>query len=174
MDRQVEGRFERVERSMARRTESLGPHVRRKFDKYALFQISDRSEQDDGVFVMEYSDFLSHWEGIERTQLFDNTWVQSSHWLDVKSRPLPSAWQFGDVSCAFLRFHRLLWMLIVQKSHSTSRNGLKRSLYYRNRTPATIKAFRVQHCGLLISNYSSWDRTRSWGAPPIRTERRVA
>lgn len=48
---------------------------------------------------MEYCDFLEHWETIEKTQLFDTTWIQSSHWLNVKSRPLPSAWQFGDVSC---------------------------------------------------------------------------
>lgn len=54
---------------------------------------------DDGVFIMEYSDFLSYWSQIERTQLFDSMWIQSSHWLDVKSRPAPSAWQYGDVSC---------------------------------------------------------------------------
>jgi hypothetical protein len=62
--------------------------------------------QDDGVFIMEYDDFLSHWEGVERTQLFDSTWVQSSHWLNVKSRPLPSAWQYGDVSCVSHFFHQ--------------------------------------------------------------------
>ncbi|KAF7976604.1 hypothetical protein HWV62_6102 [Athelia sp. TMB] len=61
----------------------------------------DHKFGDDGVFVMEYSDFLHHWEGIECTQLFDDTWVQSSHWLNVRSRPLPSAWQFGDVSFTF-------------------------------------------------------------------------
>jgi len=27
------------------------------------------------------------------------TGVQSTHWLNVRSRPLRSAWQFGDVSC---------------------------------------------------------------------------
>jgi hypothetical protein len=56
---------------------------------------------DDGVFIMEYSDFLDHFESIERTQLFDETWVHSSHWLDVRSRPLPCPWQFGDVSFTF-------------------------------------------------------------------------
>ncbi|KZP04006.1 cysteine proteinase [Athelia psychrophila] len=61
----------------------------------------DHTFGDDGVFVMEYCDFLQHWEGVECTQLFDNTWVQSSHWLNVRSRPLPSAWQFGDVSYTF-------------------------------------------------------------------------
>lgn len=50
---------------------------------------------------MEYEDFLSYWEAIERTQLFDPSWVQSSHWLEVKSRPMPCAWQYGDVSCEF-------------------------------------------------------------------------
>ena len=27
------------------------------------------------------------------------TGVQSTYWLNVRSRPLRSAWQFGDVSC---------------------------------------------------------------------------
>jgi hypothetical protein len=27
----------------------------------------------------------------------DSSWVQSSHWLNVRSRPLGSVWQFGDV-----------------------------------------------------------------------------
>lgn len=52
-----------------------------------------------GVFIMEYCDFLEHFEIVERTQLFDENWVQSAHWLDVRTRPLSSAWQFGDVSC---------------------------------------------------------------------------
>ncbi|EJC98426.1 cysteine proteinase [Fomitiporia mediterranea MF3/22] len=56
---------------------------------------------DDGVFVMEYCDFLKVWTGVERTLLFDPSWVQSSHWMTVESRPMPSAWQFGDVSFTF-------------------------------------------------------------------------
>lgn len=56
---------------------------------------------DDGVFVMEYCDFLDRFEFVERTQLFDSSWVQSAHWLNVLSRPLGSAWQFGDVSFTF-------------------------------------------------------------------------
>lgn len=63
---------------------------------------------------MEYSDFLDHWEGIERTQLFDVSWVQSSQWLDVKTRPLPSACQFGDVSCSSI----LLPYHIVVSTHA--------------------------------------------------------
>jgi hypothetical protein len=52
-----------------------------------------------GVFIMEYCDFLGVFEVVERTQLFDTSWVQSTHWLNVRSRPLGSSWQFGDVSC---------------------------------------------------------------------------
>ena len=65
---------------------------------------------NDGIFLMEYSDFLSTWTSVERTQLFGPSWVQSSHWLSVESRPLPCAWQFGDVSCkvSFCFTYRLL------------------------------------------------------------------
>ncbi|KAF7970854.1 hypothetical protein HWV62_22746 [Athelia sp. TMB] len=61
----------------------------------------DHSFGDDGVFIMEYCDFLEHWEAVERTQLFDETWVHSSHWLNARTRPLGSAIQFGDVSFTF-------------------------------------------------------------------------
>ena len=59
----------------------------------------DHTFGDDGVFIMEYEDFLSHWEAIERTQLFDPSWIQSSHWLEIPGRPALSAVQFGDMSC---------------------------------------------------------------------------
>ncbi|KAJ6606943.1 hypothetical protein B0H10DRAFT_2073937, partial [Mycena sp. CBHHK59/15] len=52
---------------------------------------------DDGEFVMEYSDFLDCWDQIDRTLLFDSNWITSSQWLRVTTRPLPSAWTFGDV-----------------------------------------------------------------------------
>ncbi|KAJ8509380.1 hypothetical protein ONZ45_g8446 [Pleurotus djamor] len=56
---------------------------------------------DDGQFVMEYSDFLDAWEQIDRTLLFDDTWVMSSQWLRVEANALPSAWTYGDVSFTF-------------------------------------------------------------------------
>jgi len=58
---------------------------------------------DDGSFIMEYEDFLRVWVGIEITQLFDDSWIQSSHWLDVTARPFPCPWQYGDVSCTTLQ-----------------------------------------------------------------------
>ncbi|KDQ53933.1 hypothetical protein JAAARDRAFT_38908 [Jaapia argillacea MUCL 33604] len=56
---------------------------------------------DDGAFLMEYKDFLSTWDTIARTVLFDSTWTMSSQWLNVTSRTFPCAWSFGDVSFTF-------------------------------------------------------------------------
>ncbi|EIN13517.1 cysteine proteinase [Punctularia strigosozonata HHB-11173 SS5] len=56
---------------------------------------------DDGEFLMEYRDWLSTFTLIDKTRLFDSTWAMSSQWLNVASRPFPSAWRFGDVSFTF-------------------------------------------------------------------------
>ncbi|KAJ8077429.1 hypothetical protein PM082_001859 [Marasmius tenuissimus] len=56
---------------------------------------------DDGQFVMEYHDFLECWDSIDRTLLFDPSWVMSSQWVQVTTRPLLSAWSHGDVSFTF-------------------------------------------------------------------------
>ncbi|KAF8194988.1 hypothetical protein BJ912DRAFT_1085666 [Pholiota molesta] len=55
-----------------------------------------------GQFVMEYKDFLNVWQEIQRTLIFDSTWVMSSQWLHV-SLPFPSvsAFSFGDISFTF-------------------------------------------------------------------------
>ena len=57
---------------------------------------------DDGVFVMEYGDFLNYWDAVERTQLFDESWCVSCCWVDVRGREETEAWMFGDVSCMSL------------------------------------------------------------------------
>ncbi|KAJ7467789.1 cysteine proteinase [Mycena galericulata] len=53
---------------------------------------------DDGQFVMEYSDFLDNWELLEKTLLFDDSWVMSSQWLQVNARAPTAAWSYGDIS----------------------------------------------------------------------------
>lgn len=56
---------------------------------------------DDGQFVMEYKDWLDCFSHIDRTVLFDSSWIMSSQWLRVPCRPLPTAWSYGDVSFTF-------------------------------------------------------------------------
>jgi len=56
---------------------------------------------DDGQFVMEYSDWLESFAQIDRTILFDSTWMMSSQWLHVSVQPLPVAWSYGDVTFTF-------------------------------------------------------------------------
>jgi Calpain family cysteine protease len=73
-------------------------------------ELLDHSFGDDGSFIMQYEDFLETWYAVERTQLFDASWIQSSHWLNVTSRTYPCAWQFGDISC----MHQLLCSASVQ------------------------------------------------------------
>jgi hypothetical protein len=79
---------------------------------------------DDGVFIMEYSDFLEHFESIERTQLFDETWVQSSHWLNVRTRPPGTAWQFGDISFTFCLPEQSDTVLVLSQSNSRYYRGI--------------------------------------------------
>jgi Calpain family cysteine protease len=64
-----------------------------------LLKVLDHEFGNDGTFIMEYEDFQKVWTEIDRTELFDPTWIQSSHWLNVTTRPAPCAWQYGDVSC---------------------------------------------------------------------------
>lgn len=48
-------------------------------------------------------DFLNVWQEIQRTLVFDDTWVMSSQWLHV-AQPFPcmDAFSNGDISCEFL------------------------------------------------------------------------
>lgn len=48
------------------------------------------------------SDFLETWETIERTTIFDASWVMSSHWLCVPPKPLVHAWSYGEAVCKLL------------------------------------------------------------------------
>lgn len=53
------------------------------------------------------------WQEIQRTIIFDDTWVMSSQWLLV-SQPFPSmaSWSYGDISCQF-SLNLLLFKLLI-------------------------------------------------------------
>ncbi|KAG6918281.1 hypothetical protein DXG01_015373 [Tephrocybe rancida] len=70
---------------------------------------------DDGQFVMEYTDFLDVWDEINRTILFDSSWIMSSQWLQVPVRPLPSAWSYGDVVFTFSLPKRTLTIVVLSQ-----------------------------------------------------------
>ncbi|KAF8877898.1 hypothetical protein BD779DRAFT_1232292 [Infundibulicybe gibba] len=70
---------------------------------------------DDGQFVMEYSHFLEYWRQIDRTRLFDDTWVMSSLWLRVVARPLRSSWSHGDVSFTITMADPSLAVIVLSK-----------------------------------------------------------
>ncbi|KZT25338.1 cysteine proteinase [Neolentinus lepideus HHB14362 ss-1] len=57
---------------------------------------------NDGQFIMEYEDFMSTWTNVDRTRLFNDEWVYSSHWLNVATRPEFAAWSPGDVSFSII------------------------------------------------------------------------
>jgi hypothetical protein len=47
---------------------------------------------------------LESFAQIDRTILFDSTWMMSSQWLHVSVQPLPVAWSYGDVTCKYFYF----------------------------------------------------------------------
>ncbi|KAJ6521660.1 hypothetical protein DFH09DRAFT_214623 [Mycena vulgaris] len=57
---------------------------------------------DPGKFIMEYKDFLSCFEQVDRTRLFDASWTMRYDVLRVPSRPFPgSGIGYGDVCFSF-------------------------------------------------------------------------
>ncbi|KAJ7659255.1 cysteine proteinase [Mycena polygramma] len=57
---------------------------------------------DPGKFVMEYKDFLSCFEQVDRTRLFDSSWTMRHDVVRVPSRPFPgSGFGYGDVCFSF-------------------------------------------------------------------------
>ncbi|KAJ7758809.1 cysteine proteinase [Mycena maculata] len=55
-----------------------------------------------GQFVMEYKDFLSSFEQVDRTRLFDASWTMKYEVLRVPSRPFPdSGFGYGDLCFSF-------------------------------------------------------------------------
>ncbi|THU81095.1 cysteine proteinase [Dendrothele bispora CBS 962.96] len=86
---------------------------------------------DDGQFVMEYKDFLSCWDTLNRTLLLDDSWVMSSQWLHVTARPLPSAWTFGDVSFTFSLSESTLAIIVLSQIDTRYFNEISGCSYWQ-------------------------------------------
>lgn len=112
---------------------------------------------DDGVFIMEYEDFLTICTAVERTQLFDPSWIQSSHWLNVKGRPMPSAWQFGDVSFSFTIPKATETILVLAQSDRRFYSAVASSSNWR----FDFKLFRRGETDALASSAYSGNMRRS-------------
>ncbi|KAJ6456269.1 hypothetical protein C8R47DRAFT_1203667, partial [Mycena vitilis] len=57
---------------------------------------------DPGKFIMEYKDFLSCFEQVDRTRLFDSSWTMKYEVIRVRSRPFPdSGFGYGDLCFSF-------------------------------------------------------------------------
>ncbi|KAF6759446.1 calpain [Ephemerocybe angulata] len=54
-----------------------------------------------GFFIMEYCDFLSCFEHIQRTVLLDSTYRMSQHWLNVPPKPDGYPYSFGEAIFSF-------------------------------------------------------------------------
>ncbi|KAJ7113094.1 hypothetical protein C8R44DRAFT_797176 [Mycena epipterygia] len=57
---------------------------------------------DPGKFIMEYKDFLSCFQQVDRTRLFDSSWTMRYDVLRVPPRPFPAcAYGYGDLCFSF-------------------------------------------------------------------------
>ena len=63
------------------------------------------------------SDWLESFAQIDRTILFDSTWMMSSQWLHVSVQPLPVAWSYGDVTCKYFLFYFIIIDCNSQLNH---------------------------------------------------------
>ncbi|KAJ7648340.1 cysteine proteinase [Mycena polygramma] len=108
---------------------------------------------DDGQFVMEYKDFLASWSDIDRTILFDSSWVMSSQWLEVTTRALPAAWSFGDVSFAITMAKPSFAMIVLsqldaryfQDISGRSRWSLDFVVYKQGETEAVAESLHARY-----------------------------
>lgn len=80
---------------------------------------------DDGQFVMEYKDFLETWADIDRTILFDSTWVMTSYWLNVPIAPAGRAWTYGDVTFPLSLPEPSATVIVLSQLNTRSFQGLK-------------------------------------------------
>ncbi|KAH6916492.1 hypothetical protein BKA70DRAFT_1502774 [Coprinopsis sp. MPI-PUGE-AT-0042] len=70
----------------------------------------------NGQFVMEYKDFLSTWQEIQRTLFFDDSWFISSQWLHLSPKTSLAPWSYGNISFSFSLPSRAPTILVVTRA----------------------------------------------------------
>ncbi|KAJ3479673.1 hypothetical protein NLI96_g8895 [Meripilus lineatus] len=78
-------------------------------------ELLDHRPGNDGVFVMEYRDFLKQFAVLESTKLFDESWVVSSYWMQLRGLKIDRAWSYGDVSWTFAISEKTPAVIVLQQ-----------------------------------------------------------
>ncbi|RXW23953.1 hypothetical protein EST38_g1919 [Candolleomyces aberdarensis] len=83
---------------------------------------------DDGQFIMEYDDFLRSFTSIEKTYLFDDSWIVSSQWLNVQPKGQPAAWSYGDLSFIITMPARSKVILVLSKLNTRAFRSIRTTI----------------------------------------------
>ncbi|KAJ7641144.1 cysteine proteinase [Roridomyces roridus] len=86
---------------------------------------------DPGKFIMEYKDFLSCFEQVDRTRLFDSSWTMKHEVLRVPSRPFPgSGFGYGDLCFTFSLPKTTFTILVLSQLDSRYFKGIAAPCYW--------------------------------------------
>ncbi|KAJ2930744.1 hypothetical protein H1R20_g6338, partial [Candolleomyces eurysporus] len=83
---------------------------------------------DDGQFIMEYDDFLRSFTSIEKTYLFDDSWIVSSQWLNVQPKGQPAAWSYGNLSFIITMPARSKVILVLSKLNTRAFRSIRTTI----------------------------------------------
>lgn len=95
------------------------------------------------------SDFLDNWDLVERTLIFDDTWVMANQWLQVTARAPSAAWSYGDISCESLSLPLFLTFQLI-RDFELSHHLHPRPDQSRTRPLQARRALLLRHLGQLV------------------------
>lgn len=92
--------------------------------------VLDHKFGDDGQFVQEWSDFLTHWQSIDGARLFDSSWKVSSVWVELTGMTALHAGKWGDVSFTISVPQATPAVIVLQKVDTRSFKDIAGHLLY--------------------------------------------
>jgi len=87
----------------------------------------DHTFGEDGQFVMEYKDFLGVFERVQRTFLFDDSWLASSSWIELPFPKGPHAWAYGHLSYMLTIPEKTKTILVLSKLNDQAYRSIKQT-----------------------------------------------